>query len=119
MISQDVAKCLLVCGVTYNNETRPARVGFSSPSSSPLDTSSLAALATAKVTSLSLSRSSDPDIGAASDKSSGTNSSVPGVVGKLGKKKKGVSAEGGRGKGGGAARQKIRVRTDSVAHAVP
>ncbi|CAM9556446.1 unnamed protein product [Scytosiphon promiscuus] len=55
----DVAKCLLVCGVTYDLPRPQSEAG--SPAGT--DTSSLAALAAAEVTALRFSRSREPDKG--------------------------------------------------------
>eukprot|EP00752_Nemacystus_decipiens_P001925 g1854.t1 len=57
----DVAKCLLVCGVRY--QALQQQSSRESRSSSPLDTSSLDALAVAQVTALRVSRSREPDGG--------------------------------------------------------
>lgn len=56
---QDVAKCLLVCGVSYR--TSHQRSWPEPPSSLPLDTASLAALEVAEVTALRFSRSRESD----------------------------------------------------------
>lgn len=58
--TKDVAKCLLVCGVTYGPPPRPQSEKGSSPRNDP---SSLAALAAAEVTALRFSRSREPDRG--------------------------------------------------------
>ncbi|CAM9315478.1 unnamed protein product [Ectocarpus sp. 6 AP-2014] len=55
----DVAKSLLVCGVTYRPQGPTPETGLSPP----IDTSSLAALAAAEVTALRFSRSRDSDGG--------------------------------------------------------
>lgn len=57
--AQDVAKSLLVCGVTYRPQGPTPETGLSPP----IDTSSLAALAAAEVTALRFSRSRDSDGG--------------------------------------------------------
>ncbi|CAM9282465.1 unnamed protein product [Pylaiella littoralis] len=66
----DVAKCLLVCGVTYHapsakreSPSEQEEPGLSSPPPPPTDTSSLAALAVAEVTALRFSRSRESDDG--------------------------------------------------------
>ncbi|CAN0038980.1 unnamed protein product [Ectocarpus sp. 12 AP-2014] len=55
----DVAKSLLVCGVTYRPQGPTPKTGLSPP----IDTSSLAALAAAEVTALRFSRSRESDGG--------------------------------------------------------
>eukprot|EP00903_Cladosiphon_okamuranus_P009716 g9241.t1 len=58
----DVAKCLLVCGVSYRYRPPPQRSSPEQPPSSlPLDTASLAALKGAEVTALRFSRSRESD----------------------------------------------------------
>lgn len=58
--AQDVAKCLLVCGVRYQtSQQQPSPEPRSA--SPPLDTSSLAALEVAEVTALRFSRSRETD----------------------------------------------------------
>lgn len=58
-LAQDVAKCLLVCGVRY--QTSQQQSSTQPRSSSALDTTSLAALEVAEVTALRFSRSRESD----------------------------------------------------------